>query len=537
MFHWLWRAVKTILWVLLKIITLGAIGVAIYEIGKDIWAFLKTLVGRLPDPAEDHEPPAIAPPPFSWIPQSHEGPGAATGEVGQKGFDVDRVLDTASLDDFYSQGFRFVLRYVRNINSATEDHLTKKEATAIRLSGFALMPVQHAHSPGWQPTQQMGQEDGALAVQQVIDCDLPTGICVWLDLQDVNGDTAASDTIGYCNAWFTEVSNGGYRPGLYVGANCGLTQDQIDGQLPFAYYWRAGSEVPDLPGHGYCIVQTIDSRFVAGSISYDLDTIVAEGQSEPPVWATPLAAPAPPSSLPVPIAPPPPPPTPAPIPLPPMNAGTAVAVVGQKGFDGDTVMNSSSLDAFYAQGFRFAVRYVRNTNSSTSANLSEAEAQTIRSAGFALMPVQHVRGKGWHPTGTLGQQDGALAVQQVIDCGLPKRICVWLDLEAVSGEATASDVLAYCSAWFTEVSNAGYLPGIYVGADCGLTQDQLDDQLPFEYYWRSGSTVPSLPNHGYCMVQTIDSDFLIGGVSYDLDTITADGISKPPVWAAPLPAK
>lgn len=261
-------------------------------------------------------------------------------------------------------------------------------------------------------------------------------------------------------------------------------------------------------------------------------------RSDPPDVLDPPATP--PPSFPWFPEPPPPPvpapvtPSPSPLPSPPMNAGTAIATVGQKGFDGNTVMDTASLNAFYAQGFRFAVRYVRNTNSSTSGNLSAAEAQTIRSAGFALMPVQHVRGTGWHPTETLGQQDGALAVQQVLECGLPARICVWMDLEGVYGDATSDDILAYCKAWYGEVASGGFLPGIYVGASCGLTQEQIDTQLPFEYYWRSGSNVPDLPNHGYCMVQTIDSHFVIDGVSYDLDTIVDDSNSKPPVWAAPV---
>lgn len=327
LFHWIWHAVKNILWVLLKFITLGAIGVAIYELGKDIWAFLKRLFGgRLPQPPDEPEPPAIPPPSFPWFP---EPPSA---------------------------------------------------------------PVSPPPAP-----------------------------------------------------------------------------------------------VP----------------------------------------------PAPVSPAPVPVAPTPSP-QPTPLPSPPMNAGTAVAVVGQKGFDGNTVMETDSLAAFYAQGFRFAIRYVRNTDSSTSGNLSAAEAETIRSSGFALMAVQHVRGTGWRPTAELGQQDGILAVQQVVDCGLPARICVWMDLEGVYGDATSDDVLAYCNAWFTEVSIGGFIPGIYVGANCGLNQDQLDNQLPFEYYWRSGSSVPDLPNHGYCMVQLIDSHYVIDGVSYDLDTIVDDSNSKPPVWAAPL---
>jgi hypothetical protein len=76
------------------------------------------------------------------------------------------------------------------------------------------------------------------------------------------------------------------------------------------------------------------------------------------------------------------------------------------------------------------------------------------------------------------------------------------------------------------------LPGLYIGANCGLASDELEG-LSCQYYWQSGSSVPSLAQTGYCMIQSISSSYLLEGIAYDLDVIQADLIGKTPVWLAP----
>ena len=85
------------------------------------------------------------------------------------------------------------------------------------------------------------------------------------------------------------------------------------------------------------------------------------------------------------------------------------------------------------------------------------------------------------------------------------------NLEGVSGSVGADTVLKYCNAWFRAVSDAGYVPGIYVGANAGLTGDELYWQLRTKHYWKSGSGVPDIPQRGYCMVQRIKAGDQIGG--------------------------
>jgi hypothetical protein len=81
------------------------------------------------------------------------------------------------------------------------------------------------------------------------------------------------------------------------------------------------------------------------------------------------------------------------------------------------------------------------------------------------------------------------------------------------------------------VKAAGYLPGLYVGANCRLTGEQLYHDLKISCYWKSGSNVPSIPVRGYCMVQTIRKNDAVNGIGIDRDEIMKDAKGQTPLWA------
>ena len=74
------------------------------------------------------------------------------------GFDCDAVLSADLARQFFSQGYKFCLRYLSRAQAA--QNLTVQEAMDILNSGLALMPVQHARPPGWPPDASLGQADG-----------------------------------------------------------------------------------------------------------------------------------------------------------------------------------------------------------------------------------------------------------------------------------------------------------------------------------------------------------------------------------------
>lgn len=263
--------------------------------------------------------------------------------------------------------------------------------------------------------------------------------------------------------------------------------------------------------------------------------------SPTPPAPTPWPLPSPTPPAPTPVPPPSPPPSPTPVPPPPTTSGNNLSgkveksPSGSKGFDCNTPLTSTTAANFRNAGFAFALRYVpRNyltDPTSPSGNITRAEAQTILDAGLALMIVQHVATSPWDPTGELGMTYGQYAASNCQAIGLPRGVNVFLDLEGVRAGTDPQNVLDYAGTWGDAVRDAGYMPGIYIGASCGISAQQIVGLTNFGQFWRSGSSsAPQIGAPGYCMQQTISASLVLGGVAYDSDVITADQNGGTPYW-------
>jgi hypothetical protein len=199
------------------------------------------------------------------------------------------------------------------------------------------------------------------------------------------------------------------------------------------------------------------------------------------------------------------------------------------GFDTDTTISATVAQQFYAQGYRFCLRYLSLGVPQLSGDLSQQEAADILSSGLALMPVQHVRNYPWSPNQILGQQDGQNAAANAQSVGFPSGVNVWCDLEDVVSTAQPQEVAAHCQAWYQAVQEAGYVPGLYVGANPLLTGQQLYEDLSFQHYWRSASDVPPIPNRGYQLQQLFPS-ISINGVGIDVDVAQNDKLGGQAQW-------
>ncbi|HEX7109291.1 MAG TPA: murein L,D-transpeptidase catalytic domain family protein [Aestuariivirga sp.] len=204
---------------------------------------------------------------------------------------------------------------------------------------------------------------------------------------------------------------------------------------------------------------------------------------------------------------------------------------GVQGFDANTKITAASAKKLGAAGFKFAIRYLTRKSTPGSNDLDLSETEIILKSGLALMAVQHVAKEGWEPSEEKGKTYGQNALAHAIAAGLPAGINIWLDLEGVNHTTSAEVVIAYCNAWFAEVSSGGYVPGIYVGANCNLDGEQLYWRLKTRYYWKSGSSVPAIPERGYCLVQKILKGDIVGGVEIDRNVTREDGFHNLPIWA------
>jgi len=208
-----------------------------------------------------------------------------------------------------------------------------------------------------------------------------------------------------------------------------------------------------------------------------------------------------------------------------INAKIGSLPDGTTGFDTTTPLNPISAKQYLTKGYNFVVRYIgRGDGSRTFVDIDQQEAQAIVDTGLGLCVVQHPLAEGWSPTAAKGKQFGAAGASLAGEAGLPSGMTVWLDLEGVASATQAQDVIDYCNEWYDEVSAVGYVPGVYIGANPGLSADQIYWDLSMKSYWRGGSSeesgVPAdIPNRGYQMIQRIGG---IGASEFDSDVIKTD---------------
>ena len=193
-----------------------------------------------------------------------------------------------------------------------------------------------------------------------------------------------------------------------------------------------------------------------------------------------------------------------------------LSFVGALGTDCVTVLNTTTAAALRALGFHFAVRYL--------GSISAAELQIILDAGLAFFPVTYA-----------DRFDGTQAAEQCAALGIPAGVTVWLDLEGIGAALAPESVITQANAWAQAVKNGGYMPGLYVGAGCKLTSQEVY-ALQHVRYWkgqshltdRNGNLVE--PGCGWCMTQLYPH---VGraGVDVDIDVIGEDYRNRLPVWA------
>lgn len=211
---------------------------------------------------------------------------------------------------------------------------------------------------------------------------------------------------------------------------------------------------------------------------------------------------------------------------------------GVRGFDSDETVTKAAATAFRRAGYRFCVRYVRRDKPHASA-LSTTEARSLLNAGIGVMIVQYVESEAaWNPSATKGHRNGAVAALEADKLGAPWGVTVWCDLEGVAPGTAAQRVIDYCNAWHSEVSGAGYVPGVYVGYHAGLTATQLYRSLRFTHYWGAYNLntdrYPAVRGLQMKQSQASRADSVTGAhISFQVDKVRTDALGGLPTVLAP----
>ena len=207
---------------------------------------------------------------------------------------------------------------------------------------------------------------------------------------------------------------------------------------------------------------------------------------------------------------------------------------GARGLDANTKISSVKAHELAGKGFQFAIRYVKRADRHDY-DLDHGERDDILTAGLGLMVVQHVAPQEWVPRALVGSVYGRTAVIESQKAGIELGTMIWLDLEGVRVGTPALDVIGYCNNWHTEVWDAGYQPGIYVGWHSGLSAYDLYWKLKFRHYWGAYNldrdAEPAV--RGLQMQQSVakSSDLIKGFTTetFDVDIIHADLLGGTPM--------
>jgi hypothetical protein len=207
----------------------------------------------------------------------------------------------------------------------------------------------------------------------------------------------------------------------------------------------------------------------------------------------------------------------------------AAATQGAFGFDTDTPLTDAQISVLKANfNYTFCLRYV-SRGPAPASDISAGEVGRLLAADVALMLVQHPPLASWTPTTALGTTWGAAAVSNASSAAVAKGVTLFCDLEGVDSSVPASGIIGFCNAWAAIVKTSGFIPGLYVGADCGLTVAELSG-LNFPVFWKSCSVVPT-PLQGFSMTQgPCDVTRGDANVSVGVDENTVNTVSSSLVW-------
>lgn len=185
-----------------------------------------------------------------------------------------------------------------------------------------------------------------------------------------------------------------------------------------------------------------------------------------------------------------------------------------------------------AQGHLGVARYVPLPGVGADHDIDAGELRAILDGGLAVLLVQHVRYPGWDPAKQSGKTDALAAIERAAAAQYLAGAHIFLDLEGIKG--TAQGTKAFAEAWAATIVEAGYCAGCYVGYQVPLNAVQLYNLHDFHCYW-SDAGPRHVATRGFALNQK-QPEVVIGGVSFDRNTVQPDRLGDMPLWMIAQPA-
>jgi Domain of unknown function (DUF1906) len=241
--------------------------------------------------------------------------------------------------------------------------------------------------------------------------------------------------------------------------------------------------------------------------------------------------------------------------------GTTGTLFTGLGFDACTAPSASQMTAWGASPYRAIGVYIGGTNMACSqGNLTSSWVAREWAAGWHLMPIYvglQAPGNscGCSPISTsttqATNQGTAAAIDAVVQAqtiGIGPGNPIYDDMEGYSNAgSTSAAVLAFLSAWTTELHAEGYGSGVYSSADSGIvdlakqygtTYEEPDDIWIARWNGAKNTNDPNVPSADWTAGHRIhqyqgDNDETFGGVKLDIDNDYLNGATA---FGTPGPA-
>jgi hypothetical protein len=199
------------------------------------------------------------------------------------GCDTAAYIDPRYHEPLKAAGYHYCLRYLRRDRHVNDKpdlsggvvSLSKRELGELLAAGLDVGLVQFYSNAA--PSEKRGDHVGRNAAWNAHQLGAPSGVTLWLDLEWSTTAPAASDSLAYANAWAAAVAAHGYEAGVYVGANCGLTGDQLWSLPQVRHYWKSASMVPWVPHRGFQLLQSLPVRVHGLMIDQDISVLDDKG--------------------------------------------------------------------------------------------------------------------------------------------------------------------------------------------------------------------------------------------------------------------
>jgi hypothetical protein len=212
-------------------------------------------------------------------------------------------------------------------------------------------------------------------------------------------------------------------------------------------------------------------------------------------------------------------------------AGAAIAA-GAKGWDSSphyegnlrTQGTKAELQCMKNAGYSFLMLYTNFTDGNEDWPTAYTNATAV---GLQVVLQQGFQDSSLFSDPTNGTSTGSDDVAHAQKVNYPKGAMFFMDLESNNSASESSEV-QWINNWATQITNAGYIAGAYIGQPQGLTTGDLNSTtLPkVKVFWQSDSTSAPQAPQGFVVKQNGGTASSCGyntySVKYDIDNSATD---------------